>query len=176
LIMSTARTKRPIEQSDDPQDDAALNNTVADRPDEQPIDPADGHTDRDELTIEPETEAARDRRVYLDTMADMAATIKALQAENWRITAAAAAAAERDKPVEEWLGCKAAAFDVGEPYQNVLAMCNAGIIVCDKPAGRWICEMNSLRAQIAKQRPGGLTKTARQVAADMFKKRRVRAP
>jgi hypothetical protein len=96
-----------------------------------------------------------------------------LKSQRWRGIAADAAAAERDKPVEEWLGLKAAAFDVGEPYQNVLKLCVLGKIVCEKPAGRWIVEMNSLRAQTAKQR-GGYTKTARQVAADLFK--RVRFP
>ena len=126
----------------------------------------------DDPPIEPETEAARDRRVYIDTMADMMSTLKALKAENWRLTAAAAAIAERDKPVENWMGLKLAAGVVGEPYQNVLAMCNLGIIVCEKRGGRWFCEMNSLRAQIAKQRPGGYAKTAAQVAADRFVKRR----
>jgi hypothetical protein len=106
--------------------------------------------------------------------ARMASDIRALQASNWRLVAEKAANAERDKPVEIWMCLRAAARDVGQPDQNVRALCNLGIIVCEKRGGRWFCEMNSLRAQISMQRPGGHTKTAGQVAADQFK--RVRFP
>jgi hypothetical protein len=125
-----------------------------------PIERPDGHTDRDG---HPQTDIERDLRFCLDYMTEMEveadakdcdltnaqSLIRELRRDIWRRTAAAAAAAERNKPAPEWVALWRAVRRTDWPYQTILKWCVQGIIEARKPAGRWEVEMNSLLAKIA---------------------------
>jgi hypothetical protein len=96
--------------------------------------------------------ADRDRKVALEIMADMQATIRALQTSNWRYVAEKAAAA-LNAPPEVWLPLKAAAsLVVGireADYEKVRKWCELGKIVAQKRGAHWFIRMDSLRDHAA---------------------------
>jgi hypothetical protein len=126
-------------------------NTARDIP--QPI---DDNTDRDTLPIE--SEAARDRRIFLDVLSSKQAELTRMEADIAELREdirRQKAAGLESPPIGEiaWLPLiPAASLVVGDKpadYERVRKWCAQGKITCEKRGGQWWVQMQSLWDYVA---------------------------